>query len=247
MSRSNKKVACAESSKTPLADGSQMLGNNSMSMNNSIAISPSALGEGDPDASTLKTFLDAGCDLENYSVDSQGYASKAFEWAARQPKPDCLNLLLRKSRMIDVTESLSWAVRENVLIAVQAIVEATHIDINSQSYNGLTLLHLACMYGHERIARYLIGRGARVNTCDTSGMTSLHLVSLADRKAAGPIAELLEGHGALKGHIPLTSAPAITELMLSRPRRSSTANLPELQMRGQYSCVRSSCFPFIAD
>ena len=149
--------------------------------------------------------------------------------------------------MVDVPESLSWAVRENVLIAVQAIFEATHIDINSQSYNGLTLLHLACMYGHERIARYLIGKGARVDTCDTSGMTSLHLVSLADRKAAGPIAELLEGHGALKGHIPLTSAPAITELMLSRPGHNSARNLPEMQMRGQYSRVHYLCFSLIAD
>ena len=56
-----------------------MLGDNSMSINNSIAVSPSALGEGDPDASTLKIFLYAGFDLENYNVDTQGYAVKAFE------------------------------------------------------------------------------------------------------------------------------------------------------------------------
>ena len=68
--------------------------------------------------------------------------------------------------MIDLIESLSWAVRENVLIAVQAIVEAAHIDINSQSYNGLTLLHLACMHGHEEIARYVLKNGAHVNACD---------------------------------------------------------------------------------
>ena len=231
----------------PLADESQMLGTNSISKKNSTAVSPSALGEGDPDSSSLKMFLDAGFDLERYNVDIQGYAIKAFEWAARQPKPDYLKILLKKSRMIDVTESLSWAVRENLLIAVQAIVEATHIDINSQSYNGLTLLHLACMYGHERIARYLIGKGARVDACDTSGMTSLHFASLADRKASGPIAELLEGHGALKGHITLTSAPAITELMLSRPGRQSARNLPELQMQGQYNYIHYSCFSFIAD
>ena len=215
-----------------------MPGTNSISINNSIAISPSALGERDPDALSLKSFLDAGFDLENYSVESQGYAVKAFEWAARQPKTDCLKLLLRNSRMIDVTESLSWAVRENVLIAVQAIVESTHTDINRPSYNGLTLLHLACMHGHEKIARYLVEKGAIVNACDTSGITSLHLASLADRKARGPIAELLEGHGALKGHIPLTSAPAITELMLSRSGRNSARNLFKLRIPGQCSRVR---------
>lgn len=208
-----------------------------MSINNSIAISPSALGEGDPDASTLKTFLDAGFDLENYSVDSQGYASKAFEWAARQPKPDCLNLLLKNPRMINVTESLSWAVRENVLIAVEAIVEATHIDINinEQSYNGLPLLHLACMHGHEKIAKYLLEKGARVSTGDTSGMTSLYLAIFGNHKVGGSIADLLERFRSSQGRSSSIFQPAITELMLSRPRRSSTANLPELQMRGQYS------------
>ena len=216
-------------------------------MNNSIPISPSALGENDPDASSLRSFFDAGFDLENYDVDLQGYAVKAFVWAARQPKPDCLNVLLRQSRMIDLTESLSWAVRENVLIAVQAIVEATHIDINRQSYNGLTLLQLACMHGHGKIARYLIENGARVDTCDTSGMTSLHFASLADRKASRPIVKLLEGHGALRRHIPLTRVPAITQLMLSRPGRNLARNSPKLAIRGQYSCVRYLCFSFIAD
>ena len=229
MSRSNKKVVCAGLSKVLLADESQLLGSNSISTNDSVSISPSALEESDPDASSLKIFLDAGFDLENYNVDFQGYAVKAFEWAARQPKPDCLNLLLRMPRMIDVTESLSWAVREDVLIAVQAIFKATYIDINRQSYNGLTLLHLACMYGHEKIARYLIEMGACVNTCDTSGMTSLHLASLADYE---PITVLLEEHGALEGHIPLASVPAISELMVSKPEGDLTRNSPELRSQG---------------
>ena len=203
-----------------------------MSMNNSIPISPSALGEDDLDTSSLKRFLDAGFDLENYNVDFQGYAVKAFAWAARQSTSDCLYLLLRKSRTIDVTESLYWAVRENLLIGVQAIVDVTHIDINKQNPNGLTLLHLACMHGHEEIARYLIENGAHVNTCDISGVTPLHLASLANRKAGGRITELLERHGALKGHIPLTSAPGITQLMLSGPESDLTRNLPELRTQG---------------
>ena len=203
--------------------------------------------EGDPEVSSLKDFLDAGFDLENYNVDSQGYAVKAFEWAARQHKSDCLDLLLRKSRMIDVTESLSWAVRENVLIAVQIIVEVTHIDINTQSYNGLTLLHLACMHGHETIARYLLSKGARVNIDDTSGITSFYLALFADRNAGGSIAELLKRNDALEGNMPLTSTPAITSLMLSRPERNSARNTSQLRMQGQYSCVRCLCFSFIAD
>ena len=198
-----------------------------MSTNDSITISPSALGESDPDASSLKCFLDAGFDLENYNVDYQGYAVKAFEWAARQPKPDCLNLLLRKSRIVDVTKSLSWAVRENLLIAVQAIVEGRHVDINGQSYYGLTPLHLACMYGQEEIARYLLENGAHVNACDTSGMTPVHLVSLAE--AGGPITVLLLKHGAR--HIPLESVPAISKLIMTEFEHELASNLRELRRR----------------
>ena len=209
-----------------------MLGSDSMSMTHGIPTSQIALGEDDPDASSLKSFLDAGFDLENYNVDFQGYAVKAFVWAARRSTPDCLYLLLRKSRMIDVTQSLYWAVRENVLIAVQAIVEATQIDINRQTHNGLTPLHLACMHGHEEIARYLLESGAHVNACDTSGMTPLHLASLANCEAGGPITVLLKEHGALEGYISLASAPAISELMISGPERDLARNIPELRTRG---------------
>ena len=75
--------------------------------------------------------------------------------------------------MIDVTESLYWAVRENLLSAVQAIVEATKIDINRQNHHGMTPLDLACIHGHEEIALYLVRKGAHVNPRDTSGMTLL--------------------------------------------------------------------------
>ncbi len=200
-----------------------------MSMTESIPMSPSALREDDRDAASLKDFLDAGFDLENYNVGSQGYAVEAFEWAARQLKTNCLDLLLRNPPMIDVTESFYWAMRENVLIAVQAIVEATHIDINRRSYTGLTPLHVACMHGHEEIVRYLIKNGAHVNALDTSGMTPLHLVSLANCEADVPITVLLEEHGALLGYIPLARAPAISELMMSGPEADLARNRPKLQ------------------
>ena len=198
-------------------------------MTDRIPMSPSALREDDRDAASLQNFLDAGFDLENYNVEFQGYAVEAFEWAARQPKTNCLDLLLKNPPMIDVTESLYWAVRENMLIAVRAIVEATHININRQSYNGLTPLHLACMHGHEEIARYLIENGARVNVRDTSGMTPLHLVSLADCEACESITILLKEHGALEGHIPSAEMPGISELMMSGPESDLARNQPEMQ------------------
>ena len=50
-----------------------------MSMNNSISISSSPLRENDSDASSLRSFFDAGFDLDNYNVNSQEYAVEELE------------------------------------------------------------------------------------------------------------------------------------------------------------------------
>lgn len=215
-------------SKVLLADESQMPDPNPMSRFYSTPTCPSRLRDNDRDAASLKKFLDAGFDLVNHNVAFRGYAVEAFEWAATRPEIDCLDLLLKDPPMVDVTQSLHWAVRENALRAVQAIVELTHIDIDKQSY-GLTPLHVACTHGHEDIARYLIENGARVNARNASGMTPLSLASLADCESVESIKVLLKENGALEGHIPVASAPAVSEIMISRPDPDLAWDRPELQ------------------
>ena len=194
----------------------------------SMPTSPSRLRDNDRDAASFKKFLDAGFDLVNYNVAFRGYAVEAFEWAATQPETDCLDLVLKDPPMVDVTQSLHWAVRENVLCAVRVIFEATHIDIDKRSY-GLTPLHVACESGHEEIARYLIENGARVNARNVSGMTPLSLASLADCEDVESIKVLLEENGALEGHDPVASAPTISGLIISGPDPDLAWGRPELQ------------------
>ena len=205
-----------------------MPGPDAMSMFYSMPTSPRRLLDDDRDAASVKKFLDAGFNLVNHNVAIRGYAVEAFEWAATQPEMDCLEFLLKDPPMVDVTQSLHWAVRENAFRAVQAIVEATHIDIDKQSY-GLTPLHVACTHGHEEIARYLIKNGARVNARNVSGMTPLSLASLADCEPVESIKVLLKENGALEGHIPVASAPAISELMISGPDSDLAWDRPEVQ------------------
>ena len=205
-----------------------MPGPNPISTFYSIPTSPSRLRDIDRDAASFKKFLDAGFDLVNHNVAIRGYAVEAFEWAATQPEMDCLELLLKDPPMVDVTQSLHWAVRENALRAVQAIVEATHIHIDKKSY-GMTPLHIACTHSREEIARYLIENGARVNACDASGATPLSLASLAGGESVESIKMLLKENGGLEGHISVASAPALSELLVSGPDLDLTSTLPKLQ------------------
>lgn len=189
---------------------------------------PVRLRANDRDTASFKKFSDAGFDLVNHNVAIEGYAVEAFEWAATQPELDCLELLLKDPPMVDVTQSLHWTVRENALRAVQAIVKATHIDIDKQSY-GMTPLHVACTHGHEEIVRYLIKNGARVNARNASGMTPLSLASLTDCESVESIKVLLIENGAFEGHVPVASAPGISELMISGPDSDLAWDRPELQ------------------
>ncbi|MBU0515627.1 MAG: ankyrin repeat domain-containing protein [Proteobacteria bacterium] len=59
--------------------------------------------------------------------------------------------------------------------------------------DGETALHLAAQYGRARIARLLLGRGARVDLRDHTGWTPLHWAAAGGHLA---VAELLVGRGA---------------------------------------------------
>lgn len=52
-------------------------------------------------------------------------------------------------------------------------VEKEKDDVNEKSFNGTTPLHLAALYGHTEIVKYLISAGADVNAKTDIGDTPL--------------------------------------------------------------------------
>lgn len=72
-------------------------------------------------------------------------------------------------------------------------------SINSYVDEGMTLLHIACMFGHENLMAYLLGRGALVNieADNESRATPLHLaVAFRDEQVADRMIKVLINNGA---------------------------------------------------
>jgi ankyrin repeat protein len=72
-------------------------------------------------------------------------------------------------------------------------------DLNIDIGDGYTLLHVACLFGHEPLVRFLLERGAlvNVNAMNESRAMPLHgAVSFRDEETAARIAKLLISHGA---------------------------------------------------
>jgi uncharacterized protein len=83
--------------------------------------------------------------------------------------------------------------------AIAKWLDARPDDLNAFMDDGMAPLHVACMFGHETLVRYLIGRGALVNlnAMNSSRVTPLHLaVGFRDETIAAQIAQLLIASGA---------------------------------------------------
>ena len=89
------------------------------------------------------------------------------------------------------TPALLWAVQQNHLSVVKALV-AAGASLNRRDNHGLTPLDQAAGGGMVEIVRFLLQAGARVNTPTSSG-SALHMACAYDRLT---IAKLLLAYGA---------------------------------------------------
>jgi ankyrin repeat protein len=69
------------------------------------------------------------------------------------------------------------------------VLTASHANLNIRGAGGVTLLHLACMWGSGDIIRSLVNSGANLNAHTVSGWTMLH--SAASNKSEEPLEYLL--------------------------------------------------------
>lgn len=83
--------------------------------------------------------------------------------------------------------------------AIRGWLKENPDSINSYVDEGMTLLHIACMFGRENLMGYLLGRGALVNieADNESRATPLHLaVAFRDEQVADRMIRVLINDGA---------------------------------------------------
>ena len=79
-------------------------------------------------------------------------------------------------------ELLLAAVMKGELIKVKRLLERSSADIHTKSTSHLSLLQLAIIYGHVKVADYLIQKGIDLHYRDPQGWTALHDAALGDHK-----------------------------------------------------------------
>ena len=68
------------------------------------------------------------------------------------------------------------------LTKVKRLLERSSADIHTKSTTHLSLLQLAIIYGHSKVADYLIQKGIDLHYRDPQGWTALHDAALGDHK-----------------------------------------------------------------
>lgn len=81
----------------------------------------------------------------------------------------------RKRISFSPTTLLFSAVTEKAYAEAKSILEEQDLDLNSQTPNGQTLLHIASANADLKCAQLLIQHGSDVNLKDASGWTPLHV------------------------------------------------------------------------
>jgi ankyrin repeat protein len=104
---------------------------------------------------------------------------------------DMLDVLLAANPPLDLFEACAIGKQARV----QEIVASMPALVNTVSADGFTPLSLACFFGHEEIARYLLEHRAEVNAIATNAMKITALHAAAATKQA-KIVKLLLAHGA---------------------------------------------------
>ncbi|KAL5017799.1 hypothetical protein ScPMuIL_003521 [Solemya velum] len=87
--------------------------------------------------------------------------------------------------------ALHIAAKKDDLVAAKLLLEQSSVD--QQTEDGSTALHMACAYGKDKMAKYLIHHGANVNIKAKNGLTPLHIAAQLDEVN---IAQILAENGA---------------------------------------------------
>ena len=98
-----------------------------------------------------------------------------------------------------ITSELYDIIHNGDLSKARAWLEARPQDLNADISEGLTPLHVACLFGAEQIAYFLIDRLALVNmvAANAAETTALHLaVGYREEEVAARLVNTLVAHGA---------------------------------------------------
>ena len=101
--------------------------------------------------------------LSSSSMDSQD----SSEFSGKSPRS-------RKRISFSPTTLLFSAITEKAYLEARTILEEQDLDVNSQTPNGQTLLHIAAANADLKCVQLLIQYGADVNMKDANGWTPLH-------------------------------------------------------------------------
>jgi hypothetical protein len=102
-----------------------------------------------------------------------------------------LYMTLKRFSVIGIFKSLGEAIMVNNLPLVRRLI--TRYNINKNTIWDSTPLSLAAEYGHFKIVRFLVGKGADVNKRDRQDLTPLMRAALSDQFE---IFQFLVEHGA---------------------------------------------------
>lgn len=106
--------------------------------------------------------------------------------------------------------ALVKAAQAGCLPVICQLVQVEREDIETRNSGGLTLLQIAIIKGHNKVANWLIEKGANINSEDRYGWTPLHdallwerdeIASLLLRRGADVTASTLQGEGGVDGSL----------------------------------------------
>ena len=130
-------------------------------------------------------------------VNARGDGGSAVLTAVYHRHKEIVNLLVARGAELTLFEACAAGELERVerLIAHESQTDANAVDINAQSDDGWTPLHLAAYFGHAKIAELLLAHGADIaaRSGNPTGNTPLHAALAANQKMAVAV---LIGHGA---------------------------------------------------
>ncbi len=113
----------------------------------------------------------------------------AVSLAMYHGQPAIAQLFLERGAELDLHEACAVG-------ALERVAQLTRPDnVNSTSADGFPPLGLACYFGHEDVARYLIAQGADVNLPAANAMKVCPIHAAAARRSE-PIVRLLLENGA---------------------------------------------------